>query len=122
MQTPILPLTAPYFAGLVYHAFDRARNVQPAREVGPERYRQAACSCFVRADRNAMVLRLRLSVARYIQARTRRVAAGESPGSIRGGFRSVSLRRRTWSLTHTKNMGWRAFLRMSMIRPGWSSR
>jgi len=45
--------------------------------------------------------------------------------SVRAGLRGAIWplpRRRIWSLTHTRNMGCRAFLKMSMIFSCWSSR
>ncbi len=48
------------------------------------------------------------------------------PGRSRFGLHRLALgessRRRTWSLTQTRNMGCLAFFRMSMIRSCWSSR
>ena len=46
-----------------------------------------------------------------------------TPVSERAGFRSAMVVIRfTWSVTHTRNIGWRAFLSNSITRPGESSR
>src|ERR1017187_1926119 len=42
--------------------------------------------------------------------------------SERAGFFVAWVSRRTWSLTHTRNMGWRAFFSKSTIRSGASSK
>ena len=53
-------------------------------------------------------------------ARALRVAEAVSD---RTGFRSAAaVRRLAWSVTQTRNIGWRAFFRRSMIRSGASSR
>jgi len=53
---------------------------------------------------------------------TARALRMERPDSERAGFFMACDRRRTWSLTHTRNIGWRAFFSRSIMRSGASSR
>src|ERR1035438_8582497 len=58
---------------------------------------------------------------------TRALRPAGAAVSLRAGLRSaaaatVAVRRRTWSVTQTRNIGWRAFLSRSMMRLGASSR
>jgi hypothetical protein len=43
-------------------------------------------------------------------------------GAMRTGLRPISVSRRAWSLTHTRNIGCRAFFRISIMLSCWSSR
>jgi len=50
------------------------------------------------------------------------LGAAARPVSVRAGFLGVDCRRRTWSLTQTRNMGCLAFFSTSIMRSWRSSR